>query len=91
MKTGDEAVHLTKTEYRILETLSKEPGRTFSRNELIQSVFGYEYHGIDRSIDVHIMNLRKKIETDNNPYRYIITVPGMGYRFEERHAEEPQV
>lgn len=91
VKTGDEAVHLTKTEYRILETLSKEPGRTFSRNELIQNVFGYEYYGIDRSIDVHIMNLRKKIETDNNPYRYIITVPGMGYRFEERHAEEPQV
>lgn len=91
VKTGDEAVHLTKTEYRILETLSKEPGRTFSRNELIQNVFGYEYYGIDRSIDVHIMNLRKKIEMDTSQFRYIVTVPGMGYRFEDRNAEESPV
>ena len=88
VKIGDEVIHLTKTEYRILETLSKEPGRIFSRNELIQSVFGYEYHGIDRSIDVHIMNMRKKIEPDDSPFRYVITVPGMGYRFEDRNAEE---
>ncbi len=88
VKIEDEVIHLTKTEYRILETLSKEPGRIFSRNELIQSVFGYEYHGIDRSIDVHIMNMRKKIEPDTSPFRYVITVPGMGYRFEDRHAEE---
>ena len=91
VKIEDEVIHLTKTEYRILETLSKEPGRIFNRNELIQSVFGYKYQGIDRSIDVHIMNLRKKIEWDTSQFRFIITVPGMGYRFEERHAEESQV
>lgn len=88
VKIENEVIHLTKTEYRILETLAKEPGRIFSRNELIQSVFGYEYHGIDRSIDVHIMNLRKKIEVETSQFQYIITVPGMGYRFEDRHAEE---
>jgi len=91
VKIEDEIVHLTKTEYRILETLAKEPGRIFSRNELIQSIFGYEYHGIDRSIDVHIMNLRKKIEMDTSQFRYIVTVPGMGYRFEDRNAEESPV
>jgi DNA-binding response OmpR family regulator len=83
-----EIINLTKTEYRILETLGKEPGRIFSRNELIERVFGYEYEGVNRSIDVHIMNLRKKIDVNNSQFRNIITVPGMGYRFEDRHAEE---
>lgn len=79
------AVALTKTEYRLIETLVKEPGRTFSRNELIERVFGYEYEGTDRTIDVHIMNLRKKIEVDADRFQYVITVPGLGYRFEDRH------
>ncbi|MBP9676068.1 MAG: response regulator transcription factor [Anaerolineaceae bacterium] len=81
-----EVVNLTKTEFRILETLGKEPGRIFNRSELIERVFGYEYEGVDRGIDVHIMNLRKKIELNTSQFRYIITVPGMGYRFEDRHA-----
>jgi DNA-binding response OmpR family regulator len=79
------AVGLTKTEYRLMETLVKEPGRTFSRNELIERVFGYEYEGTDRTIDVHIMNLRKKIQVDADRFQYVITVPGLGYRFEDRH------
>jgi DNA-binding response OmpR family regulator len=84
-------VNLTKTEYRLLETMVKEPGRTFSRSELIERVFGFEYEGIDRTIDVHVMNLRKKIEADTEQFHYVVTVPGMGYRFEDQHVAEPQI
>ena len=83
-----EVVNLTKTEYRLLETMVEEPGRTFSRPELIERVFGFEYEGVDRTIDVHVMNLRKKIELDANQFRYVVTVPGMGYRFEDPHVAE---
>ena len=85
------AVNLTKTEYRLLETMVKEAGRTFSRPELIERVFGFEYEGVDRTIDVHIMNLRKKIEPGTNQFRYVVTVRGMGYRFEDRYVAEPQI
>lgn len=76
------AVRLTKTEYRLLEALAQEPGRTFSRSELIERVFGFGYEGVDRTIDVHIMNLRKKIEPAGDVFHHVVTVPGMGYRFE---------
>jgi DNA-binding response OmpR family regulator len=77
-----ETIRLTKTEYRLLEALAQEPGRTFSRSELIERVFGFGYEGVDRTIDVHIMNLRKKIEPPGDALRHVVTVPGMGYRFE---------
>ncbi len=86
-----DVVNLTRTEYRLLETMAREPGRTFSRSELIERVFGFEYEGVDRTIDVHVMNLRKKIEAGPNQFRYVITVPGMGYRFEDPHVDEPQI
>jgi len=69
------AVNLTKTEYRLLETMVKEAGRTFSQLELIERVFGFEYAGVDRTIDVHVMNLRKKIEPDTEQFRYVVTRP----------------
>jgi DNA-binding response OmpR family regulator len=78
-------VGLTKTEYRLLETMAKEPGRTFNRTELIERVYGYEYEGTDRTIDVHVMNMRKKIESSASHFRYVTTVSGLGYRFEDRH------
>jgi two-component system alkaline phosphatase synthesis response regulator PhoP len=81
-----EVVNLTRTEYRLLEILVQEAGRTFSRLELIERVFGYEYEGVDRTIDVHVMNLRKKIEADAHLFRYVVTVPGMGYRFEDSNV-----
>jgi len=85
------AVNLTKTEYRLLETIVKEAGRTFSRSELIERVFGFEYEGMDRTIDVHVMNLRKKIEPDSDQFRYVVTVSGIGYRFEDRNVAEPSI
>jgi DNA-binding response OmpR family regulator len=79
---GREEVKLTPTEYRLLETMIREPGRSFSRQELIERVFGYTYDGLERTIDVHVMNLRKKINLNSGNTNYIKTVPGFGYRFE---------
>jgi DNA-binding response OmpR family regulator len=58
------AVYLTPTEFRLLETLIREPGRVFSRLQLLERVFGPGYEGLERSVDEHVMNLRKKIEPD---------------------------
>lgn len=77
-------VALTPTEFRLLETLAREPGRAFSRAELLDRVFGFDYVGVERTIDVHVMNLRRKIEPEPGRPRFIGTVPGVGYRFEGR-------
>jgi DNA-binding response OmpR family regulator len=76
-----EAVALTAAEFRLVETLMRAPGRVFSRDELMQRAFGASYEGLDRTVDVHIKNVRKKIEADRaNPTR-IVTVVGFGYKF----------
>lgn len=79
----DVPVHLTPKEFQLLETMAKEPGRAFSRLELLERVFGLDYEGVDRTIDVHVLNLRKKIEADPAQPTYIQTVYGIGYRFAE--------
>jgi DNA-binding response OmpR family regulator len=79
----DVPVHLTPKEFQLLETMAKEPGRAFSRLELLERVFGLDYEGVDRTIDVHVLNLRKKIEPDPAQPIYIQTVYGVGYRFAE--------
>jgi DNA-binding response OmpR family regulator len=79
-------VNLTPTEVRLLETLVKEPGRAFSRADLLDRAFGYDYDGVERTVDVHIMNLRRKIEPEPGRPRYVATVPGLGYRFEGHHV-----
>ena len=76
-------VHLTPTEFKLLEVLIREPGRAFSRLELLDRVFGYDFEGFERTIDVHMMNLRRKIEPDPKNPTYIKTVYGMGYKFAE--------
>jgi DNA-binding response OmpR family regulator len=80
-------VHLTPKEFRLLATLAKEPGRAFSRLELLEKVFGYDYEGLERTLDVHIMNLRKKIEADPAQPKYVLTVYGLGYKLGETFAE----
>jgi DNA-binding response OmpR family regulator len=82
---GDRPANLTPTEFRLLEALVREPGRAFSRSELLDRAFGYNYEGVERTVDVHIMNLRRKIEREPGR-RYISTVPGVGYRFEDRNV-----
>jgi DNA-binding response OmpR family regulator len=74
-----EPVVLTPTEFRLLEALAKSPGRVFTRDELLSRAFGPDFDGLDRTIDVHITNLRRKIETSGE-HRYIVTVHGVGYR-----------
>jgi DNA-binding response OmpR family regulator len=74
---------LTTTEFDLLLTLARTPGRVFSRMELLDRVQGAAYEGYERTIDVHVKNLRKKIEPDPRHPRYILTVYGAGYRFAE--------
>ena len=76
-----EQIHLTPTEYRLLVLLMREPGRTFSRDQIIDHVFGYDFDGFDRTVDAHVSNLRSKLEKDPYKPRYIRTVYGAGYRF----------
>ncbi len=73
--------HLTPREFKILTVLMREPGRVFSRSQLVEKALGYDFDGTDRTVDVHILNLRRKIEQDPNRPQYIQTVYGMGYRF----------
>ena len=75
-------VHLTPKEFTLLETMITQPGRVFSREELLERAFGFDYQGFERTVDVHVMNLRKKIELDANRPSYIQTVYGIGYKFE---------
>ncbi|HJZ48460.1 MAG TPA: response regulator transcription factor [Roseiflexaceae bacterium] len=74
---------LTPKEFKLLETLIKQPGRAWSRLELLEQVFGFDYEGLERTVDVHVMNLRKKIERDPTRPEYIQTVYGVGYKFAE--------
>ncbi len=87
----EQPVTLTPTEFRLLETLAREPGRAFSRADLLDRIFGYDYEGVERTIDVHVMNLRRKIEPAPSQPRYIGTVPSVGYRFEGRAGERHDV
>jgi len=73
-------VTLTAAEYRLVETFMRAPGRVFSRDELMQRAFGSSYEGLDRTIDVHIKNVRKKIEADRTNPKRIVTVFGLGYK-----------
>ena len=80
-------VGLTPSEFKLLEVLIREPGRAFSRLELLDRGFGYDFEGFERTVDVHVMNLRRKIEPDRKNPTYIKTVYGMGYKFAERCPE----
>jgi DNA-binding response OmpR family regulator len=74
-------LNLTNIEFKLLGIMAKEPGRVFSRAQLIDKVMGYDFEGFDRSIDVHVHNLRKKLENNPDKPKYIKTVYGAGYKF----------
>jgi len=78
-----EAIDLTPTEFDLLATLMEDPGRAFSRAQLLESVQGYAYEGYERTIDVHVKNLRQKVEADPRNPQHIKTVYGVGYKFED--------
>jgi DNA-binding response OmpR family regulator len=75
-------VHLTKTEFRLLCELASNPGRVFSRESLLDKVWGYGYFGDGRLVDVHVRRLRTKIEPDAANPRHVVTVRGLGYRLQ---------
>lgn len=81
VRRGNEAIDLTPTEFRLLQTMARSPGRVFTRLQLLDAAQGYSFEGYERSVDVHIKNLRRKIEPDPKEPRFILTVFGVGYKF----------
>ncbi len=79
---GDQPLDLTPIEFDLLFALARHRGRVLSREQLIEHVWGYDYYGDDRVVDVHIGRLRRKIEDDLANPTLIVTVRGAGYRFE---------
>jgi len=77
-----EIIHLTRSEFLLLETLAKHPGQPLSREQLLEKLHGVVFDGVDRSVDSHIKNLRRKIEPDPTDPIYIQTVYGFGYKFQ---------
>jgi DNA-binding response OmpR family regulator len=84
VKQGEVVIDLTPNEFDLLRVMAENPGRVFSRMQLLDQVQGDAYEGYERTIDSHIKNLRKKIEPDPEHPRYIITVYGVGYKMEEK-------
>jgi DNA-binding response OmpR family regulator len=81
VKAHDQLIDLTPSEFDLLLSLMAEPGRAFTRLELLERLSGTAFEGYERTIDVHVKNLRSKIEPDPRSPRYIETVYGIGYRF----------
>lgn len=79
---GGEELDLTASEFKLLMTLARYPGRVYSRMELVEKVLGYDFEGYERTIDSHVKNLRAKLGDDPREPKYIFTVHGVGYRFE---------
>ena len=83
VRVAGRTVALTAKEFGILEVLAGEPGRVFTRMQIIDRAFGFDHYVLERTVDAHVMNLRRKIEADPAEPRYIQTVYGRGYRLAE--------
>ncbi len=81
LKNGEE-LHLTKTEFKLLVELASQPGKVFSREVLLERVWGYDYFGDGRLVDVHVRRLRTKVESDPSSPRYVVTSRGLGYKLQ---------
>lgn len=79
----EEVINLTRIEFNLLTTLAQNPGKVFTRSELLNRLHGVAYDGFDRSIDAHIKNLRHKLEYDPAEPQYVLTVYGVGYKFND--------
>jgi len=78
---GARAVELTSSEFELLATMMRQPGRVFTRSQLLDSLRGEEGESFERAVDAHVKNLRRKIETDPRKPKYVLTVYGVGYKF----------
>jgi two-component system, OmpR family, alkaline phosphatase synthesis response regulator PhoP len=81
VSVGGTQVDLTPTEFQLLATLAREPGRVFTRSQLLDAVHGVAIESYERAIDAHVKNIRRKIEPSPGSPRYVVTVHGVGYRF----------
>lgn len=86
VRLGGELLRLTPKEFGLLATLMREPGRVFSRLELLERAFGFDYEGLERTVDVHVMKLRRKLRAVAPTADHIETVYGIGYRMSDRDA-----
>lgn len=77
---ADREVDLTATEFQLLLTLAREPGRVFTRSQLLDAVHGVAFESYERAVDAHVKNIRRKLEPDPRHPRYLLTVYGVGYR-----------
>jgi DNA-binding response OmpR family regulator len=84
VRVGGVPVNLTAKEFGIVELLAREPGRVFTRGQIIDKTFGFEHDVSERTVDAHVVNLRRKIEANPAEPRYVQTVYGRGYRMAER-------
>jgi DNA-binding response OmpR family regulator len=83
VKIDDRVVDLTATEFQLLTTLARTPGRVYTRSQLLDSIHGVAFEAYERAIDTHVRNIRRKIEPIPEEPRYLQTVHGVGYRFVE--------
>lgn len=81
LKSGEE-LNLTKTEFKLLVELASQPGKVFSREVLLERVWGYDYFGDGRLVDVHVRRLRTKVESEPANPRYVVTSRGLGYKLQ---------
>jgi DNA-binding response OmpR family regulator len=81
VRIGRRSIELTSTEFELLATMMRQPGRVFTRSQLLDAVRGDEIESFDRAIDAHIKNLRRKLEADPRSPRFVLTVYGVGYKF----------
>ena len=77
-------IDCTPAEFKILARLMEVPGRAFTRQGLLEEAFGFDHYALDRTIDVHVLNLRKKIEDDPSDPKYLLTVYGLGYKLTDQ-------
>jgi DNA-binding response OmpR family regulator len=85
----DRQVNLTPTEFNLLRVMALSPGQVFTRAQLIEKAFGYDFEGFERNVDVHITSLRRKLEVNGGRNKMIKTVYGLGYKLEPEEATRP--
>jgi len=83
VRAGEREVELTATEFQLLAALAREPGRVFTRSQLLDAVHGVAFESYERAIDAHVKNIRRKLEVDPREPQYLQTVHGVGYRFRD--------
>jgi DNA-binding response OmpR family regulator len=82
-EVGERRVELTPTEFELVAMLARQPGRVFTRAQLLDAIRGLETESLERAIDAHVKNIRRKLERDPKNPKYVLTVYGVGYRFAE--------